>query len=104
MSIKQLVNTKELLGGVILKRKVYHFIDEWVTGENISAVLLLIILIICVRITDNIDKLKPTDLIDFSLIISFIILFISNVFSNVILKKLEEYVKMLLNLALIIKI
>lgn len=90
MSIKQLVNTKELLGGVILKRKVYHFIDEWVTGEYISAVLLLIILIICVRITDNIDKLKPTDLIDFSLIISFIILFISNVFSNVILKKIRR--------------
>ena len=90
MSIKQLVNTKELLGGVILKRKVYHFIDEWVTGENISAVLLLIILIICVRITDNIDKLKPTDLIDFSLIISFIILFISKVFSNVILKKIRR--------------
>lgn len=81
---------KELLGGVILKRKVYHFIDEWVTGENISAVLLLIILIICVRITDNVDKLKPTDLIDFSLIISFIILFISKVFSNVILKKIRR--------------
>lgn len=90
MSIKQLVNTKELLGGVILKRKVYHFIDEWVTGENISAVLLLIILIICVRITDNIDKLKPTDIIDFSLIISFIILFLSKVLSNVILKQIRR--------------
>lgn len=73
-----------------MKKKVYHFIDEWVTVENISAVLLLITLIICVRIKNNIDKLKPTDVIDFSLIISFIILFLSKVISNVILKPIRR--------------
>ena len=90
MSIKQLVNTKEILGGLLLRRKIYQFIDEWVTGENISAVLLFIILVICVNLTRNIDKLKPTDIVDFSLIISFIILFLSKLVSNILLKPIRR--------------
>lgn len=90
MSIKQLVNTKEILGGLLLRRKIYQFIDEWVTGENISAVLLFIILVICVRLKRNLDKLNPTDIVDFSLIISFIILFLSKLVSNVLLKPLRR--------------
>lgn len=86
--MKQIVNTK--IRRIILKRKIYQFIDEWVTGENISAILLFIILVICVSLKRNIDKLKPTDIVDFSLIISFIILFLSKLVSNALLKPIRR--------------
>ena len=86
--MKQIVNTK--IRRIILRRKIYQFIDEWVTGENISAILLFIILVICVSLKRNIDKLKPTDIVDFSLIISFIILFLSKLVSNALLKPIRR--------------
>lgn len=70
-----------------MKKKLYEFVEERVTEDNIQTIILISFAITVFIKMNNINGIKMSDMIDYSVILSIIILFLSK-FISVMLSKL----------------
>ena len=69
-----------------MKKKLYEFVEKRVNNDNIQTMILLTFAVVVFIKVKNTNDIKISDMIDYSVILSVTVLFLSKIISAIISK------------------